>query len=58
MPHRSNLSILEEVMQRTHITILAPDHKCSSIKHLHDKTAIRLFVLRSAVPLLHVCFKN
>lgn len=56
MPHRSHLSILGEVMQRTHITILAPDHKRSSVKHLHDKTAIRLIVLRSAVPLLHVCF--
>lgn len=43
MPHRSHLSILDEAMQRIHVSILAPDHKCSSVKHLHDKT-IRLLL--------------
>lgn len=53
MPHRSRLSILEEAMQRRRVSILAPDHKCSSVKHLHDKT-IRLLLCFDQLYLLIV----
>lgn len=53
MPHRNRLSILEEAMQRTRVSILAPDHKRSSVKHLHDKT-IRLLLCFDQLYLLIV----